>query len=147
MRGVKVAQVEFLLVGDHAEANSGKLNMLGAGWTDLWRAQAPESTGPPITHFGIAIGVLVPWADTNQPHHLTVQIEDEDGQVLGEPIEADIEMGRPPGLPEGADQRAILAINADIQFPLAGGYRVIARLSDDEFKTVSFRVHDQAASG
>lgn len=141
-----MTQVEFLLVGDHADATAGKLNMLGAGWTDLWRG-ATHGGAPPMTHFGIAVGILVPWSETNQAHHLTVKIEDEDGNPLGEPIETDLELGRPPGLPQGVDQRAILAINADIQFPRAGGYRIVAGLGESGPRVVSFRVHDQPQPG
>lgn len=138
-----MAEIEFLLVGDHADATTGKLNMMGAGWTDLWRGAPLDDGPPPMTHFGIAVGILVAWSETNQPHHLQVKIEDEDGNLLGEAIETDLELGRPPGLPQGVDQRAILAINADIQFPKAGGYRVVAELEPESRRVVSFRVHDQ----
>ena len=141
-------EIEYMLLADHAEAADGKLNVIGAGWTDQWRAPRPETNPPPITHFGIGVSVLIPWTETNRRHHLVLRIEDEDGGAVGN-VEADLEMGRPAGLPAGSDQRAVLAMNADVQFPHPGGWRVVAQLGD-QTKTVSFRIHDQllqSASG
>jgi hypothetical protein len=137
-------EIEYLLLADHVDASSGKLNALGAGWTDLSRVVG--TSGPPVSHFGIGVSVLIPWTETNRRHHLVVRIEHEDGEPLLGSIEADLEVGRPPGLPHGADQRAVLAMNADIQFPRAGGHRVVADLGD-QMRSASFRVHDKEASG
>jgi len=139
-------ELEYMLLADHAEAANGKLSALGAGWTDLWRAPHPPDGPPPITHFGIAVSVLVPWTETNHRHHLALRIEDEDGGSQVAAIETDLEMGRPPGLPSGSDQRAVLALNTDIQFPHPGGWRVVAQLGE-QIKTASFRVHDQLPPG
>lgn len=133
-------EIEYLLLADHAEAANGKLTVMGAGWTDAWRVRVPDAPIP-ITHFGIGVSVLVPWTETNRPHHLVLRIEHEDGATEIGAIETDLEIGRPPGLPHGSDQRAVLAVNADIQFPLEGGWRVAARLGE-QTKTASFRVHD-----
>ncbi len=134
-----MATIEFVTVANHAEALNGLLYLSGGGWTDVRRA-VPQGAPPPVTHFGIAISVLVPWNETNQQHHLVFRLEPEDGGELVR-MEADLEMGRPPGLPAGSDQRAVLAINADIQFPAAGGYRVVAELGE-QVSATSFRVHD-----
>lgn len=137
-----MADIEYLLLADHAEAANGKLNVLGAGWTDQWRGARPADQPPPITHFGIGVSVLVPWTETNRPHHLVMRIEGEDGRPELGVLEADLELGRPPGLPNGADQRAVLALNADIQFPTPGGYRIVAELGA-QARTASFRIHDR----
>lgn len=137
-----MAEIEFLLLGDHAEALNGKLYMMGAGWTDSWRGERPEGAPTPITHFGVGVGVLVPYTETNRQHHLALRVEREDGQQIAL-VEADLEMGRPPGLPAGSDQRAIMALNAEVQFPEPGGYRVVGELGGQQ-RSVSFRVHDRA---
>ena len=131
--------VEFLVIANHAEAREGLLYLSGACWTDLWRA-APAGGPPPITHFGVGVAVLVPWSETNRPHHLVIHIEDEDGREVIR-TEGDLELGRPVGIPAGSDQRAVLAINADLVFPRSGGYRLVAEMGDER-RTVSFRVHD-----
>ncbi|MBV9453197.1 MAG: hypothetical protein JOZ19_03600 [Rubrobacter sp.] len=95
----------------------------------------------PTNHFGIGTSVLIPWDETNQPHRLTISIQrEEDGTELGR-VETDVEVGRPPGLPAGTDQRAVFGIGADISFPEQGEYRVIATI-DEDTRSASFRVSD-----
>ncbi len=140
-----MAEIEYMLLANHAEAVNGLLHVLGAGWTDQWRGRQPPDVPPPLTHFAIGVSVLVPWTETNRPHHLILTIESEDGSELGR-VEADLEIGRPPRIPVGSDQRAVLAINVNIQFPGPGGYRVVARLGE-QTRSGSFRVHDEVPPG
>ena len=136
-----MAEIEYILLADHAEAVNGRLNVLGAGWTDQYRGNAQGSATVPITHFGVGVSVLVPWEDTNRQYRLGLRLESEDGENIAG-LDADVEVGRPPGLPPGSDQRAILGINIDIQFPRAGGYRLVAQLAEQQ-RTIAFRVHDE----
>lgn len=136
-----MASIEFLLLANHAEAQNGLLYISGAGWTELYRGQLGPNEEIPINHFGIAASVSVPWEETNRRHRLIIRIEQGDATELGR-IEADFELGRPPGLPEGADQRATLGIGADVAFRELGGHRVVAQVGEDE-RSVSFRVRDQ----
>ena len=142
-----MAEIAFLVLANHAEAVNGLLYLSGAGWTDARRPVAPGQP-PPSLHFGIGVSVVVPWTETNRTHHLSIRIEPEDG---GEPLlqmDAQLEVGRPPGLPSGSDQNAVLALNADVAFP-AGGYRVVGQLSgiSQHRRSVSFRLHDVPALG
>jgi hypothetical protein len=57
-------------------------------------------------------------------------------------VEGEMESGRPPGVPEGIDLRSAIAVNAEVGYPRAGGYRVVAQVGEDS-RTVSFRVYDQ----
>ena len=137
-----MAEIEYLLLADHAEAVNGKLYVMGAGWTDLNRPSLPTpDSPPPPSHFALGVSVLVPWTETNRRHHLVLRVESEDGEPQLATVEADLEVGRPPGLRPGSDQRAVLAINADLQFPIPGGYRVVAELAE-QIRTASFRVND-----
>ena len=106
----------------------------------MYRQPSPEGQFPPH-HFGIGASVLIPWDQTNQPHHLTIRIELEDKTVVSQ-VETDVEVGRPPGLPAGTDQRVLLGIGVDTVFPSQGTYRVAAEV-DEDTRSVSFRVHDQ----
>ncbi|HUQ39035.1 MAG TPA: hypothetical protein VM030_02690 [Acidimicrobiales bacterium] len=133
--------IENLLLANHAEAQNGLLYLVGAGWTDVHRPVLEG--GMPPTHLGIGLSVLVGWTETNRIHRVLVYIEPEDG---GEPLlraEADIEVGRPPGALEGADQRASMAISGEVVFPAAGGYSLVCEVGESETRRVSFRVHDQ----
>jgi hypothetical protein len=137
-----MAEIEYVLLANHAEAVAGLLYVSGGSWTDQWRGRRPPGAPTPPTHFGIGVSVLIPWNDTNRPHHLVIRIEGEDGGGELARAEADLEAGRPPGLARGVDQRAVLALNVDMAFPQPGGYRVVAEMRD-QVKTVSFRVHDE----
>ena len=101
----------FLILSDHSEALNGKVYALGGGWNMLRFAELP------IEHsFDIAFGIDVPWDETNQPHTLRLEIQDPDGERLGDEFTLDFETGRPPGTVPGQDQRIVLSLNAGISF-------------------------------
>ena len=131
-------QIEFVLNADHAEAINGKLYLHGAGWTDVVQQVGPGGQ-PGIVHMGIAVSILIGWNETNRRFPLIVTVQHEDGDELTR-VDAQVEAGRPPGVPAGSDFRSVLAIGAEIQFPKTGGYRLRAEL-DGEERTVRFRVH------
>lgn len=133
--------LETLLIANHAEAINGLLYLSGAGWMDMFRAMPPKGQPAPSNHFGVAITILVSWNETNRKYHLTVRLETEDSKEVAK-VEADAEMGRPPGLTPGTDLRAVVAINFDLQFPSAGGYRIVGQIGDEPPRSVSFRVRD-----
>ncbi len=100
--------------------------------------------GIPPTHFGIGMAIIVPWDETNRRHHVVVRIENSDGRELIK-VESDVEMGRPPGSQAGQDFRSVLAINANVEFPAAGTYRVVATTGESQ-KHVTFRVNNGPAT-
>jgi hypothetical protein len=102
-----------LLLADSAQVADGKLYVLGAGWNVV---------GPQPTPLAVAMLIEVPWDRANEAHHMRLELLDADGQPVevpsppdGEPrplvIEADFEVGRPPGLKRGAPLNVPLAIN------------------------------------
>lgn len=136
-------KIETLMLANHAEAINGLLYISGGGWRHHWRPKPQGDEPVPPAPLGIAVSLLVPWADTNQKYSLTLRLEREDG---GEPlvkVDGEFETGRLPGEPPGSDQRAVFAMNLPIQYPSAGGYRVVAKVGQNEEKSVSFVVHDQ----
>ena len=126
-------EIEFLILADSVQAVSGKMYMLGGGW-DRW------STGafPAQTQIGIAIGLLVPWEDTNRRQRVSVTVVDEDGKAVIPAISSEFEVGRPAGMREGVSQRAMIAINAGFPLPHPGRYEVVASAPDGIEKKVSF---------
>lgn len=133
--------LEFAVLANHAEALNGLLYLSGAGWTEANLPFLPGG-GPSVPfHLGIGVSVLVPWTQTNRVHNLELVIENEDGVRLVE-IGGELQVGRPVGIPEGIDQRAVMAFNIEVQFSAAGGYRLRAQISGMAPKTVSFRVHE-----
>jgi hypothetical protein len=134
-------QIESMLLANHAEAHDGLLYLMGAGFSDV-RQVVGAGQAPPPFHFGIGLSVLVGWTETNIRHHIVVTLEPEDGGAPLLTAEADLEVGRPPGSVEGGDQRAVLAMTGEVQFPAPGGYRLLAVLGNQR-RAASFRVHHE----
>ena len=65
------------------------------------------------TVFGIAFGVDVAWDETNQRHTLALEIQDPDGERLGDELTFEIEAGRPPGSVTGQDQRVVISLRRE----------------------------------
>lgn len=128
-----------LILCDAAQAESGKVHMLGAGWS---------ITGTPTAPHAVAVLMKVPWDRANQPMALKLQMLEADGSpVLVEtpegplPIAADakVEVGRPPGLAPSSMLDGSFALNVP-SLPLAPGrYEWRLVLGDQQFST-SFTV-------
>jgi hypothetical protein len=118
-----------ILLADYAQASEGKLNVIGGGW---------QTTGPLPTPSALAILIEVPWDRTNEKHHVRIELVDADGTpvVAEDPVgdeapvvlEADFEVGRPPGTKRGTPIAVPLAINMGPQ-PLAPNSRYEWKLS------------------
>lgn len=139
-----MAQIDLLLLANHAEVQNGLLYTMGAGWDTVNRAYDPAGQPEPF-RFSLALGVVVPWSETNVAHPVNVWIEDEDGRRLVN-SRFDLEVGRPPGRPPGSDTRTVMASSLTVQFPHAGGYRVVAEINglSETRRVYSFRVVDHA---
>src|SRR5437588_10422751 len=126
--------VEWLILSDAAQVVGGKLYLLGGGWDVLNVAGG----FPAQQRLTIAAAFNVPWTETNRRQEVLIDIADEDGASLGT-IQGQIEVGRPPGLPEGSDQRAQLSAEIALTFPRAATYSIVARINGQEGKRLSFR--------
>jgi hypothetical protein len=103
-----------LLLCDHVQEVSGKLYVLGGGWS-IFR-------GSPVT-MGLAVKISVPWDAANIPHDFAARLVTQDGldpvlpSAEGEPASARVEFngrfesGRPAGLAPGSDLDAPIAVN------------------------------------
>lgn len=127
---------------------NGKTNMLGAGWS--------VTTSPTAPH-AVAVLIKVPWDRTNQPYKVTLQLKDSDGAPLeitgpdGKParigLEAQMEAGRPPGIPHGSPIDAAVALSLG-PLPLQPGRYVWSLEIDSEPVTSEgFTVIGRPSSG
>lgn len=125
-----------LILCDAAQADptSGKVHMLGAGWS---------ITRAPFQHAVVAL-VKVPWDRTNRPHDLTLDLTDSDGNQRvalpdGEKVslhaEGKVEVGRPAGLAAGSLLDASFALNVPLLNLPPGRYEW--RLKVAEFERVA----------
>ncbi len=138
-------QIEYVTVANHAEAINGLLYLQGAGWTEIQQQGGPQPGQSGPVHFGIGVSILVGWNETNRRFPLKIELVHEDGDELMR-LDAQVEAGRPPGLPPGSDLRSVLAIGAEAQFPNPGRYELRAEL-DGKVRSVAFRVHPPSAPG
>lgn len=128
-------KTEWLILADHADIVGNKLYVNGGGWNIL-----TVNTGfPAIQQCGIAAAFDVPWNETNQRHTVELEIVSGDGVSLAK-AGAQLEIGRPPGLPVGQSQRAQLAMNLQLQLAAAGTYEIIARIEGQEETRTHFNV-------
>lgn len=125
-----------LILCDAAQSDSsGKLHMLGAGWS---------VTGSPTAPAAVAILMKIPWDRANEKLPLVLQLEDADGQpvvLADERIQmiSEIEVGRPAGLDPGSPIDASFQLSLQSMPLPPGRYLWRLQVSDDEF-TEGFQV-------
>ncbi len=123
------------------DMGGGKVHMLGAGWSMI----GPE----PAPHAVVAF-IKVGWTEANEPHKLVLRLTDGDGNVVSLPgptsavpmeFSGSLEVGRPPGVPQGSDIDATFALNLG-PLPLAPGhrYRWILEINSEELASEGFYV-------
>ncbi|MFI5934969.1 DUF6941 family protein [Actinoplanes sp. NPDC051494] len=110
-----------LILCDAAQAEpiSGKVHMLGAGWS---------RTFSPVSH-AVVVLAKVPWDRANQRIPLMLTLREQDGPPVAfdtpegrREVKADgeIEVGRPAGIPAGSPLDASFALNVS-PLPLGPG--------------------------
>jgi len=134
-------QVEWIVLADAAQAVGNKAYILGGGWDQL---QVPGPGHP--HHCAIAVSLLVPWNETNEPHTVAVEMMSADGTDRVRLSEGRLEVGRPVGVARGQDQRAIIAIDLAVGFQRSGRFelRALPDGEDEGARSVAFTVNVQA---
>jgi hypothetical protein len=113
--------VEYLVLADAVEALGGKLYMMGGGW-DTMHVRNIEQPVP----MSIACGILVPWAETDDDHTLTITTEDQDRNQVAPPLTVTFKTGRSANLERGAPTHVPFAIKAEFVLPTLGTYVIRA---------------------
>ncbi len=130
----------ILLLCDAAVADplTGKVHMLGAGWSRTSSPTAPSA---------VVAMLKIPWDRSNQRLPLRLSLHDSDGAVVVLPTESggeavvnqsEVEVGRPPGMAAGSMLDASFAMSLP-PLPLSPG-RYEWRL---EFAELSFNASFQ----
>ncbi len=120
-----------MLLCDAAQAISGKLYVLGGGWSQVLIPDVPAN-------MSLAVKLGVPWHEANDPHTIVARLVTADGAQVEIPVvqpehgdepigvqvrdEVRIETGRPPGLAPGTNIDAPLVFNFNGLALPAGGY-------------------------
>ena len=132
-------EIGFLLLCDHSEAVNGKLYLTGGGWNVLRLPELPHEWS-----FSIGLGIDVAYHETNDPHELVVSVQDPDGAELGEGLTANFETGRPPGLPQGQEQRLVMSIAATATFATPGPHAAVVQVNGEEIARSRFYLMEGA---
>ena|GEM_PF-1172650 len=117
----RVPEVDYLLVADRAEVVNGKLYLMGGSWDRVQPQQFPHRM-----MLGIALGVRIPFAYTDDQHTVAIELLHDDTRMIG--FEAKLATGRPPGM-AGMDMLVPMAFNIPIAIPGEG--QVVLRAAID----------------
>jgi hypothetical protein len=105
-------EVDYLLVADRAEVVNGKLYLMGGSWDRIQPQKFPHRM-----MLGIAVGVRIPFAYTDEQHTVAIEIQHEGERQVG--FEAKLTTGRPPGM-AGMDMLVPMAFNIPLAIPAEG---------------------------
>jgi hypothetical protein len=105
-------EIDYLLVADRAEVVNGKLYLMGGAWDRI-----SPATFPHRMILGIALGVRIPFAHTDDQHTVAVELLQDEQRLVG--FEARLTTGRPPGM-AGMDMLVPMAFNIPVSIPAEG---------------------------
>ena len=108
----RTPEIDYLLVADRAEVVNGKLYLMGGSWDRIQPQQFPHRM-----MLGIALGVRIPFAYTDDQHTVAIELQHNDTRIIG--FEAKLATGRPPGM-AGMDMLVPMAFNIPIAIPGEG---------------------------
>jgi hypothetical protein len=132
--------VEWLILADAAQVVGNKLYLMGGGWDKL----TVNSQFPADQRCALALSLRVDWNETNQKHSFEIEIMSEDS-ATEQPRSllkagGQFELGRPPGINPGQEQRFQMALDMNLKIDGPGAKTVIARVEGQEKRRLSFNV-------
>lgn len=128
-------RLDFLILADKAEAIGGKLYLMGGGFDRVGMTAIP---GP--AQFDIAMGLLVGYNETNLKHSFELRCEDADGNLVFPPAQGVFEVGRPPGMSAGSEQRALMVFGGPFTFRQTGDYSWVVTVNGERQPATRFRI-------
>lgn len=132
-------RLDFLILADKAEAIGGKLYLMGGAFDRVGMTTIP---GP--AQFDVAAGLLVGYNETNVQHAFELRCEDADNNLVFPPAQGAIEVGRPPGMAAGSEQRALVVFAGPFTFGATGDYAWVLVLNGEWQPPTRFRIEQQA---
>ncbi len=135
-------EVEWLILADAAQIAGNKLYLMGGGW-DRLTIRRPL---PVQQQMAVAAAFRVDWNETNMKHQFEIEVADADGVTLGK-VSGSMEVGRPPGIPPGQDQRTQIAVGLGVPIKQLGTYVIIARVNGEEGRRFPFSVVGATGAG
>ena len=136
-----MAEIESVLLANHAEAINGLLYVSGGGWSHHWRGAHPAGQ-PVASQLAFAATITAPAGEPAAEIPFTVRIIAADGNEV---MRADGTMSMGPG-DAVSMKRTALAANVGIAFPGDGRYELTVEIPGS-LRTVEFWVHDQPMPG
>ena len=133
-------EVEWLILADSAQVLGNKLYLLGGGWDLL----TVNREFPVDQRCAVALSVRVPWNETNQKHTFELEVAGEEPATEGPKsllkVGGQFEVGRPPGIPQGQEQRIQFAMDMNLRLEGPGTKVVVARIEGQEMRRIHFNV-------
>lgn len=127
-------ETEWIMVADHAEILNNKAYVMSGGWNVVVVNQPL-----PFQHrMAIVAAYSIPWNQTNEVHDVFIEIVDQDARSLAQ-VEGQLEVGRPPGITPGQEQRQLFSLNLNLTLDKLGPYVVTSRAGGKD-KSVKFTV-------
>lgn len=122
--------IQLILCDSAVSDPSGKVHMLGAGWS---------MTGAPTAPHAVVTLLGVPWDRTNQKIQVKLELCDDDGHIVTitagnetTPVrhQGEFEVGRPPGIPPGSMLDAAFVVSIPALPLKAGRYQWRLEIGD-----------------
>lgn len=140
-----MAEVENLMLANHAESVNGLLYLHGGGWSHHWRLVPPPNEPMPPSQFAVAVTFLVEPDEIEGQHPFVITVRAESGEDV---VRAEGTIGPlPPAQGGGEIYRSSVALNASVPFPREGAYTLTAEIAGRMGPAVGFWVHDTMPPG
>jgi hypothetical protein len=136
-----MAEVETLLLANHAEATNGLLYVLGGAWTHHWRPPPAVGEQAQPSSISVAAVFLVQPDEVGRQHSFLFRIEPEDGEEILR-LEGTFSIAAPADR-GSVPYRSAFAANANLVFGNAGAHRLVAEIDSSGRRVVDFWVHDR----
>ncbi|MFN2590669.1 MAG: hypothetical protein ABR518_07850 [Actinomycetota bacterium] len=133
-----MAEVETVLLANHAEAVNGLLYLAGGGWTHHWRGVPQPGQPMPPSTVAFASTITAPATEPPAAIPFTVRITGADGAEVMR-AEGTLSLGAGDSV---STKRAAFAGNFGIAFPADGRYELTVEIPGSR-RSVEFWVHDQ----
>jgi hypothetical protein len=140
-----MAEVETLMLANHAEATNGLLYVLGGAWTHHWRLLPVAGEQAQPSSFSVAAVFLVEPDEVGRRHSFLFRIVPEVGEEILR-IEGTFAVAAPAD-PGTVPYRSAFAAHANLVFGSSGAHRLVAEVDSSSRRVVDFWVHDRDPEG